>query len=256
MTEAVPVFTTPGPRIREVPVDRAWTWLAAGWNDLIRAPVVSLSYGAILVGVSFALSLGLWLVNLFYLVLPLAAGFMFVAPLLAIGLYETSRRLGLGLPVTLADVLAAGRSNRGQIATMGLVLMLFNLAWVRLATLLFALFFPGANPSLEGLPDLIISTKGMPFLIVGTAIGAALAALVFSISVVALPLLMDRDVNVFTAIATSLTAVQINYKAMALWAVLIVVFTGFGLAAFYIGLAVTLPLVGHASWHAYKDIVE
>ncbi len=257
MSEAVPVFTVPGPRVRKVPIDRAWNWLAAGWNDLWRAPTVSFAYGVALVVVSFALSLGLWLIGWFWLVLPLAAGFMFVAPLVAIGLYETSRRLAMGLDVSLADLLQAGRNNRPQIAYMGVVLLLFNLAWVRLATLLFALFFHDQNPTWDNfLETLLFSSVSLPFLIVGTAVGAVLAAIVFAISAVSLPMLMDREVNVFTAIATSVTAVQVNLKAMALWAALIVVFTGLGLATFYLGLAIALPLIGHATWHAYKDLVE
>ena len=257
MSDAIPVFSSASPRVRRVPVDRAWTWLAAGWNDLLRTPHVSLAYGALLVAISVALTLGLWLLGWIYLLLPLAAGFMFVAPVLAIGLYETSRRLAAGEPVSLGAAIAAGRANRSQIAFMGLILMLFNLAWVRIATLLFALFFSDVNPGLERLIQwTLFSPSSLPFLVVGGAVGAALAVVVFAISAVSLPLLLDRDENVFTAIATSVTAVRLNWQAMALWAALIVVFTGLGIVTLFIGLAVTLPLIGHATWHAYKDLVE
>jgi len=135
--------------------------------------------------------------------------------------------------------------------------MLFNLAWVRIATLLFALFFSDVNPGLERLIQwTLFSPSSLPFLVVGGAVGAALAVVVFAISAVSLPLLLDRDENVFTAIATSVTAVRLNWQAMALWAALIVVFTGLGIVTLFIGLAVTLPLIGHATWHAYKDLVE
>ncbi len=259
MNEGVPVFTSPSPRVRQVPVDRAWTWLAAGWNDLMRAPQVSLAYGAALVVVSFAISLGLWLADMFYLILPLAAGFMFVAPLLAVGLYETSRRLDRGEPVSLGHAIAAAvhHPHSPQIAYMGLLLMLFNLAWVRLATLLYALFFNQVNPTFEGLIEsLLFSETSLIFLIVGTLVGAALALVAFVIGAVSIPMLLDRDVHIFTAMATSYVAVRANWRPMALWAGLIVVFTGFGVAPFYLGLAVALPLVGHASWHAYTDLVE
>ncbi|HJS32650.1 MAG TPA: DUF2189 domain-containing protein [Alphaproteobacteria bacterium] len=257
MSDAIPVFSSASPRVRQVPVDRAWTWLAAGWNDILGAPHVSLAYGALLVAISVALTFGLWLLGWIYLLLPLAAGFMFVAPVLAIGLYETSRRLAAGEPTSLGAAIAGGRTNRTQIALMGLILMLFNLAWVRIATLLFALFFNDVNPGLERLLQwTLFSAASLPFLMVGTAIGAALAVIVFAISAVSLPLLVDRDENVFTAIATSVTAVQVNWRAMALWAALIVVFTGLGIATFFLGLAITLPLIGHATWHAYKDLVE
>jgi uncharacterized membrane protein len=256
MSQVVPVFAHPSPQIQRVALDRPWAWLGAGWKDLTRTPQVSLAYGAVLVAISWALTLALAFAGWVYVVLPLIAGFFLVAPVLAVGLYETSRRLALNLPVTLADSLAAWRRNGTQIAYLGLVLMLINLAWVRIATLLFALFFYDRNPGWDGLINaLLFSSESLPFLLTGAVIGAGLAALVFAIGAVSIPMLLDRDVNVFTAIATSWMAVQINWKPMALWAALIVVFTGLGLVTFYIGLAVVLPLIGHATWHAYRDLV-
>src|SRR6185312_118563 len=127
--------------VRRVSVDEPWAWLMAGWRDLSRAPMVSLTYGAAFVVASFLLTLGLWVFGLVYLVLPLGAGFMLVGPVAAVGLYEVSRRLEGGQSVTLGDALAAWKTHRGPIATMGLVLMLFLLAWIYLAFLIFALFF-------------------------------------------------------------------------------------------------------------------
>jgi uncharacterized membrane protein len=242
--------------VRRVGVDGPWAWLTAGWRDLSRAPLVSLSYGAAFVLVSFLLTLGLWILGLFYLVLPLAAGFMLVGPVVAVGLYEVSRRLEQGQPVTLADTLAAWHKHRGPIATMGLVLMLVLLAWIYLAFLIFALFFGPAPPSWEHLVTTVMfSIDGIPFLIVGIAVGGALAAFVFAMTAVAIPALLDRDIGVLSAILTSFAAVLRNWRVMIGWGALIVVFTAAGIVTFYFGLAVTLPLVGHASWHAYRDLV-
>jgi len=242
--------------VRRVGVDEPWAWLTAGWRDLSRVPMVSLTYGAAFVVVSFLLTLGLWLVGLFYLLLPLAAGFMFIGPVVAVGLYEVSRRLERGQPVTLADTLAAWYTHRGSIATMGLVLMLFLLAWIRLAFLIFALFFGPTPPSWEHLvTTLLFSTDGIPFLIVGIVVGGVLAAFVFAMTAVAIPALLDRDIGVLSAILTSFAAVLQNWRIMIGWGALIVVFTAAGLVTFYLGLAVTLPLVGHASWHAYRGLV-
>jgi uncharacterized membrane protein len=257
MSDTVPVFPTPGPRIRVVPANRPWLWLARGWADFTRAPQICLAYGLALVATSFALTLGLLLADLPYLLLPLASGFTFVAPILAVGLYEVSRRLELGQRASLAEAATAWRRNSLQIALAGFVLAFFQLVWVRTATLLFALFFSDAAPSLNRLVEtLLFSPTSLAFLVVGAVIGAIFAAGVFAIAAISIPMLLDRDVGVVTAIATSVTAVLVNWPAMVLWAVLIAVFTALGLATLYLGLAVILPLVGLASWHAYRDLVE
>ncbi|MFI5022549.1 MAG: DUF2189 domain-containing protein [Alphaproteobacteria bacterium] len=257
MTETVPVFATPSPRIRLVAVDRPWTWLAKGWSDLVQAPQVSLAYGGVLVVVSFVLTLGLYLFDLLYLLLPLAAGFMFLAPALAVGLYDTSRRLAAGEACSIKLALGAWRRSPGQIASLGLVLMFCHLVWVRIATLLYPLFFDGPNPRLADLPNILFfSPMSLPFLVTGTVIGGIFAVVVFALSVVSFPMVIDRDVSTFSALATSVAAVRHNWRPMALWAALISVFITVGLALFYIGLAVALPLIGHASWHCYKDVVE
>ncbi|MEM7021905.1 MAG: DUF2189 domain-containing protein [Pseudomonadota bacterium] len=258
MAEAVPVFTTESPRIRKIELDRPWHWLAAGWRDLWQAPVVSLGCGVIFAAVGYAITLGLWLADLVYLVLPMVCGFMIVGPLMAVGLYEISRRLEAGEPVSLGAALLAWKRNASQIGLMGVALMLFLFAWIRLAALLFMLFYGLAPPSLETLvADTFLSPEGLPFLIIGTLIGAVLSALVYAISVVSVPLLLDRpEANVFTAIATSVVAVRENLLPLAFWAVLIVGFAAAGLITLYLGLIVTLPLIGHATWHAYRDLVD
>ncbi|MEX2008761.1 MAG: DUF2189 domain-containing protein [Dongiaceae bacterium] len=256
MTDVTPLAIDRSLSIRTVSEERVWMWLSAGWRDMRRVPGVSLAYGAAFVAVSFLLSLGLWLAEMIYLVLPLAAGFMFIGPLVAVGLYDVSRRLERGEPATLGGAVVAWRANVGQIATMGVVLMLFLLAWIRIAFLIFALFFGASPPSWDLLIQTVFfSVAGVPFLIVGTAAGAVLAAVAFAVSAVALPLLLDRDVGVVTAIAASATAVWRNRRVMIGWAALIVLFTAAGMATFYVGLALTLPLIGHATWHAYRDLV-
>lgn len=257
MTELVAVFPSPGPQVRRVPLDRPWVWMARGWSDLLRRPALSLAVGAAVAAVGIGLKIATWFAGAIYLLLPLTAGFFFVAPLIAVGLYEISRRLGGGEAIGGRDVLLAWRRNTSQIALMGLILMLAHLVWVRVATLLFALFFAGATPSFERLLDaLIFSPVSISFLVTGSAVGLVLGSIIFAISVISLPMLIDRDVGVITAMATSLTAVRTNLPAMALWAALIVGFTAAGFATFYLGLIVVLPLLGHASWHAYKDLVE
>ena len=257
MDQAIPVFPSPGPKVKLVAMDQPWVWLAAGWSDFRRAPQVSLAYGAVLVAISFVVSLGLYLADALYLLLPATAGFMLVAPALAVGLYETSRRIAAGEPVSLAAALAAWRRNAGQIAVLGLILMLVHLVWIRIALLLYPLFFTGGYPASSDLIQvLFFSPVSLPFLIAGTIVGAALAAAVFAVSAISLPMLIDREVGAITAIATSIVAVRANLRAMALWAALIVGFTAAGTVLIYLGLAVTLPLIAYASWHCYRDLVE
>jgi uncharacterized membrane protein len=257
VSEAIEVFPTPSPKVRLVPMDRPWVWLAEGWRDLVRAPRVSLAYGVVLVVLSFVITLGFYLADALYLLLPATAGFMLVAPILAVGLYETSRRLATGEPISLGIAIGAWRRNTSQIVAFGLILMLAHLFWIRVAMLLYPLFFTGGYPASSDLISVVFfSPVSLPFLIVGTIIGAGLAALVFAVSAVSIPMLVDREVGAISAIATSVVAVRANLRAMMLWAALIVGFTALGLALLYVGLAVTLPLIAHASWHCYKDLVE
>ena len=257
MSEAVPVFSGPGPKIQPITLDRPWVWLARGWQDLRCAPKVGLAYGCVFTVLGFLILGGLWLLELFYLVFPLTAGFILLGPILAVGLYEVSRRQESGEIATLAQAVTAIRRNTSQIALMGVVLMLFLLVWIRIATLIFAIFYSHTPPGLENfVTSVLLSPQVIPFLLFGTAVGAVLAVAVFAISAVSIPMLLDRpETNVVTAMATSVEAVRLNAKPMAVWAALIVLFTAAGLATFYIGLIVAMPLIGHATWHAYRDMV-
>jgi uncharacterized membrane protein len=242
--------------VQQVEVEAPWRWLRLGWQDLLAARAISLTFGvAIALGSLLLINL-LWPIDLLPYALPLAAGFMFVAPALAICFYDISRRLERNEPVSFAAVALAWKPNVSQIAGMGLVMMLFQLAWIRFATLLFALFF-GPQPANwdRFVQALFFSTDGLPFLIVGTLLGGALAVAAFAISVTAFPMLLDRDVGTATAIATSVRATVVNWRVMTGWAALIVMFTAAGIVTGCLGLIVTMPLIGHASWHAYREMV-
>lgn len=242
--------------IRAVGPDRPWQWLAAGWQDFRRAPGVSLSYGLGVAAFSWLLFLLLVEYESIHWLLPLTGGFFLVAPLIAIGLYDTSRRLEAGEPVSLGAALTAWRSPR-QVALLGVALLVLHLVWVRTALLLFALFFGLAPTDLGRLVETtLLSADAAPFLIVGTVLGLGFAIAAFAIAAISLPMALDRDCDAITAMLTSIRAVQRNKGAMALWAALIAVFTAAGMAVGFLGLIVTVPLVAHATWHAYRDMVE
>ena len=250
MAEPVPVGAAPVPRINRVELDRPWAWLAAGWRDLTRAPALGLTYGVAFAVVGGAITFGLWWLDMLYF-------FLIVGPILATGLYDVSRRLAAGRPPSLGAALTAFQANWTQIAFMGVVLLLFFFAWIRIAVMIFFLFFGLRPPSpTDFLGQVFLSPESVPFLAVGFGVGAVLAGLAFCLGAVSIPLLLDRPhAHVVTAIATSFKAVLDNPATMAFWAALIVLFIGGGLVTFFVGLVVTLPLIGHATWHAYRDLV-
>jgi len=258
MAGTVAVFRAPQPHIRKVALDRPWLWLGAGWRDLLAVPLLSLAFGtATVIAGWLGVALLVWL-DLPYLVLPLSAGFFFVGPFLAVGLYELSRRLEGGLPVDREGVLLAWRRNPDQIALMGLLLLLLHLAWMRAAQLLFALFQWQTVPSWDRFLDLAWhSTRSLPFLAIGVIVGAVLAGVAFAIGAFSMPYLLDRrGANLFEAIATSVAAVRLNLRPMLLWAGLIVLMVVLAMIPGLLGLVVVLPVVAHATWHAYRDIVR
>lgn len=258
MSQTVPVFQGPPPRIRRVPVDRSWAWLGAGWRDFVAAPAISLLYGLVpAIAGWIAILLLVWL-DQPYLVLPLSAGFFFVGPFIAVGLYELSRRREVGLPLDGRSAMQAWRRNPDQIALMGALFLLFHLGWMRVAQLLFALFAWPTLPSWNRFADVIwYSSRSLPFLALGVGCGAVLAALAFLIGAFSIPYLLDRrESNLFEAISTSVAAVRVNLPAMLLWAALIVFLVALGMATGLVGLVVTLPVAGYATWHAYRDVVS
>lgn len=243
------------PKVRTITFDAPWQWLAAGWKDLWQAPMVSIPYGLIFVAMGY---LVVYMIqHRFHFALALTTGFLLVGPFLSMGLYDVSRRLAAGKTPTLPLALTAWRHNLLPIILFGLLIGLLMIVWVRLAALLFAVFIGGVSFSVDSaLDQLFFTGSGLQFLIIFAMIGALIAAVVFAISVVSIPMMLDRKIDFMMAILTSLTAVRVNPGPMALWAFLIAAFTGIGLITFYLGLAIALPLIGHASWHAYQHLVE
>lgn len=241
-------------RIQKLTLDHPWNWLAKGWRDLCYAPATSLGYGLVFVLAGYALLAIVLYAELFYLLLPLLSGFLLVGPVVAVGLYEISRRHEQHKSVSLWDALGAWRANAGQVAAFGMILMLVFVAWIRLATLVFALLFQGVTPTWESFISVVfLQPDSFPLLVAAFLLGGLLAVTVFAMSAVSVPLLLDRATNAMDAMRFSVQAVRRNARPMLLWATIIVAFTGIGLATFLFGLLVMLPLIGHATWHAYRD---
>jgi uncharacterized membrane protein len=244
------------PAPRHVPFDAPWNWLAAGWRDMWRLPRISLAYGGAFALAAAALILGLWRAGALSLFIAFAGGFLLIGPLVAVGLYEASRRLAQGESVRLSDVASAGLGARGQLAFFGGVLLFVFLLWLQLALLLLMLFLGTTAPPQpnEFLQALLFTPRGLGLLVAGSLAGGVIAALVFAMSAVAVPLLLVSHVDAVSAARASIAAVVRNPKPMALWAALIAVIMAAGFVTLLVGLAIAFPLIGHATWHAYADI--
>ena len=244
--------------INSIVFDAPWSWLAAGWRDLSATPMLSLGYGLIFALISMVLAYGLTQFGWQTLVIAMAGGFLILGPLFAVGLYEVSRRRADGEIVASDKISFHAPASPQQLAFMGFILLFIFSAWLRIAFLLFAIFFGSETlPTAERfIPELLFTTHGLGLLIVGTAVGAGLALIAYTISVVSIPLLMEHRVDVFTAMSVSVRSVMKNQNPMLLWAVLIVAIMACGIATAFIGLIVAFPLLGHATWHAYRDLVH
>lgn len=244
-------------QVRRIPSDAPWDWLAAGWRDLWNAPQVSLVYGTIIALLAFALTAGLLQFGMQSLILALAGGFLLIGPLVAVGLYEASHRLETGKPVVLSEVVLAGLNTPGQLGFFGAVLAFAYAVWLQIAFLMFMLFMGsrGLPPASEFVPTLLFTPHGLGLLVAGSAVGGVLATVVFSVSAISVPLLLTRRVDAVTAMAASIEAVVKNPVPMALWAALIAGFMALAIATLFAGLVVAFPLIGHATWHAFRSLV-
>lgn len=238
-----------------LPLDAPWRWLAAGWRDLWAAPIQSIGYGVLIVGGGGLIIYVLWRARLAALV-PVALGvFALVGPLLALGLYEASRRIEAGEPPAMFPIKFAGPRSPLQIAFIGFFLLFASLLWVLLAMVLYALFTVGSYAPLDEFISFALSTpQGIAMSAIGTVVGGVIAFAIYLLTVVSIPMLMNERTDAFTAIAAGLDAFKRQPGVMLLWAWLIGVIMLGGVATMFAGLAIAFPLLGHATWHAYRDI--
>ncbi|WP_341645703.1 DUF2189 domain-containing protein [Thauera sp. SDU_THAU2] len=242
------------PRIRQVNASRPFHWLHMGWSDMRANLGTSLAYGFILAAIGYAILS--YAATMPYLFTAAISGFLLIGPLAAAGLYEISRRHERGEPVSLAGSLRGLWQHADGMAYFGAFLAITLIGWERMSAILFALFYGGNLPEVTNFfGDVFLSGDHLSFVLAYMVAGGVLAAVVFALSAIAIPMMMDRDTDAITAAMTSLRAVAVNLGAMALWAALIVVLVALGFATMMIGMIVLLPLLGHATWHAYRDMV-
>ncbi len=232
--------------------------LGQGLRDFQAMPLHGLAFGAIYAAAGIAILLCLTAFGMVYLVYPLAAGFALIGPFVAVGLYEISRCREAGQAISISGIWSTVRS-RSEIGWMAFVTLFVFVFWMYQVRLLIALLL-GINasfPSLQQFITLVLTTnEGLLFLLIGNSVGAALSLVLFSLTVVSFPLLLDRDVDFVTAMVTSVRAVVMSPLPMIGWATVIVVLLIVSALPYFLGLLVTLPVLGHATWHLYRRIVE
>ena len=253
------------PTVRSVAVTRPLRWLGLGWSDMLHCGWVSLAHGMVL---SLA---GAVIVAVFYqrfwLLAGALSGCLLVAPVLATSLYALSRARERGEETNLRLVLKTWMSwqrnhfNKWSndywcLVQFGALLALAGTGWVVTSAALITLLAPGPvqNP-IDFVHYVVLAKSGFLFEL-WLAVGGVLAAPIFASSVIAIPLLLDRRLTLLQAVVTSWKVVLVNPVPMALWAALIMVMTLFGMLALMLGLLLVVPLLGHASWHAYRDLVD
>lgn len=240
-------------RNRRLPPMEALAWLGDGWRDLWRDPFTSFAYGVVVAVISLGIVLGLGNLGLDYILFPALSGFLVVGPILAVGLYEKSRRFAAGETPRLRDMLRPRAGAAAHLLFIGAILTTLMLLWLRAAVLIYALFF-GLHPfpGLEQIVPVLFTTPlGIAMLGVGTVVGGLFAAFAFAISVFSIPMLLERDVDAFTAMGLSISTAWQNLPVMLVWGAIVLALTLVGLVTFMAGFMIVFPLLGHASWHAY-----
>ncbi|MGB4860131.1 MAG: DUF2189 domain-containing protein [Dokdonella sp.] len=231
---------------RQLDTRAPWRWLALGWRDLRRAPALSALFGVVTVLVSLLISWVAWQLGRFALLAMLLSGFVFVAPLLGIAMYAVSRCLLDGEIPRLHTSLQLARRVMGQAGIFALIQLVVMLLWSR-AGMMLTVFVPMGHSDPVALAE---------YLFIGSLVGSVFAALTFAVTVVSLPLIADREVDMVTACVSSVNCVLRNKGVMALWAILIAVLTAIGFATAFIGLGLVMPWLAYASFHAYRDTLD
>jgi len=254
MSPAASTSSTAGQiRIKSVPPQAVLRWLALGWRDLRRAGFPSLLHGIIVSVISIA---AIALTFVYWQLLPgLMSGFVIVGPFLATGLYALSCRIEKNQPTSLQDAINAWRHGSRCLIFFGILLVLAASAWVLFSVAMFHLFIQvEINRPLDFFRYVLVQDNSQ--FILWTILGGLGSALAFAVTVCTLPLLVERDINTSDAIHASVRAVSENSLTMVIWALTILIIIGLSFITLMLGFIVLYPLLGHASWHVYRDLID
>jgi uncharacterized membrane protein len=236
-------FVTP---CRQLTLGAPWRWLKLGWRDLLRTPRLSALFGFAIVLISAAVSWLAWSLGRFALLAFVLSGFVFIAPLIGVGLYSVSHGLLMGKQPKLVDSFSMARRVLGHASIFALLQFVIVLIWSRSGMMLTAFFpDPSGDPRMLG-----------EFLLVGSLIGSIFAAITFSVSAFSLPMIADRDVDMVTACISSINAVLRNKWVMLEWAAIICAFTAIGFLTAMLGLGLFMPWLAYSAFHAYRETID
>lgn len=258
-TEESPSQPRPAmPVVRNIAIADLRDCFVAGIADFRRAPLYGLFFGAVYAFAGLLIVASVFHFGMPYLAYPLAIGFSLIGPFIAVGLYEVSRRLEAGRPLDWPGILRViYDQRRRELSWMGFVVLFVLWIWLYQVRLLIALFLGSrATIDLGRFLHVVVSTpEGLTFLAVGHLVGAFLALVLFSVTVIACPLLLDRNVDFVTAIVTSVKTVATSPLPMILWGLMVVVLILVASVPAFLGLLVVLPVLGHATWHLYRRAI-
>ncbi len=264
MTSAFHVYFGPEavaatPRVRRVSAEDCFSALKEGLDDFLAMPTYPVFVGLFYAVAGIALFAMTSLGNALHLAFPLAAGFALIGPFVAIGLYEMSRRRERGLVVRGRDAFTVLRSPAlPSILAFGLVLLAIFAAWIFAAELIYVWLY-GPNPPAAAnsfLRDVLTTHRGWTLIVVGGLVGFCFAALTLAISVVSFPLMLDRDIGLVPALDASWRVTLANPFSVALWGLIVAVALVLGSLPLFFGLAVVIPVLGHATWRLYRKAIE
>jgi uncharacterized membrane protein len=239
--------------LRPLAAGDPWRWLARGARDFARAPAIGLFFGGCFVAMGWALLLVFE--NAPAYVLGLSAGFLLVGPFLCMGLYHVSDALERGERPRLLGAVLAWRHKLDTVAVFGVVLLVLELVWARASLVVFALSFQGTMPDFAGTLASLVDPRNLEFIVAWVALGGIFATIIFSVSVVSIPMILDRRTDAITAGLTSIRLVLSRPGVLLPWAAIITALVVAAMLPGFAGLLVVGPILGHASWHAYRSAV-
>lgn len=251
MSDPRRAFDTP-----KLGLDQPIDWLKHGWADLRANARISLVYGLFFTLLSWMIVFKLGALDAGWAILPAIAGFTIVGPMVAMGLYEISRRHHAGEPVTLKSAFLVKTCEPVQVAFLGAALLFLFMVWLRVAALLYAIFFgrlgfPGFTESLA----LLLTVNGLAMALVGSLFGAVFALAAFTLTAFSLPAFLTQHYDIFTAAIRSAAVIRYNPRVAAIWGLIITSLVAIGVATSFVGFIIIFPLLGHATWHAYRATV-